>query len=79
MDGWCLEALAAGGDTTLLPLLRFPFLIGRDPACDLSVPSAETSRQHARIEQDIGGLLRLTDLNSGNGTFVNREIGRAHV
>lgn len=72
MDGWCLEGLNANGDSTLLPMLRFPFVVGREPTCDLAIASAETSRQHARIELDIGGLLRLTDLNSGNGTFVNR-------
>lgn len=73
MHGWCLEALTSDGESQLIPLRQFPFLVGRDPVCDLAVPSAETSRQHARFERDIGGALRLTDLNSGNGTFVNRE------
>lgn len=72
MNGWCLEGVSGNGATALVHLTRFPFVVGRDATCDLAIPSAETSRQHARIEQDIGGLLRLTDLNSGNGTFVNR-------
>lgn len=72
MDGWCLEGVSGNGATTLVSIARFPFVVGRDATCDLAIPSAETSRQHARIERDIGGLLRLTDLNSGNGTFVNR-------
>ena len=72
MDIWCLERVAATGADAMVPIKRFPFIVGRDVACDMSIPSVETSRQHARIEQDIGGLLRLIDLNSGNGTFVNR-------
>ena len=56
----------------LIHVARFPFIVGRDAACDLALPSGQASRQHARIEQDIGGLLRVVDLNSGNGTFVNR-------
>lgn len=72
MDGWCLEGVSGNGASALVHIARFPFVVGRDAACDLAIPSAETSRQHARIEQDIGGLLRLTDLNSGNGTFINR-------
>ncbi len=72
MDGWCLEGVGANGDSVMLPLLRFPFVVGRDPTCDLAIASVETSRHHARFEQDVGGRLRLTDLDSGNGTFVNR-------
>ena len=47
MDGWCLEGLTVNGDSTLLPMLRFPFVVGRDPSYDLAIASAETSRQHA--------------------------------
>jgi len=72
MTGWCLEGVLSNSASTLTRIADFPFLIGRDGACQLSIPSAETSRQHARIDEDIGGGLRLTDLNSGNGTFVNR-------
>ena len=72
MDNWCLEGVSSDSATALIHLARFPFIVGRDAACDLAIASAETSRHHARIEQDIGGLLRVIDLNSGNGTFVNR-------
>ncbi len=73
MDNWCLEGVSSDSAMALIHIARFPFVVGRDAACDLAIPSAETSRQHACIEQDIGGLLRLIDLNSGNGTFVNRR------
>ena len=72
MENWCLEGVSTDGAMALIHLPRFPFVVGRDAACDLAIPSAETSRQHARIERDIGGLLRVFDLNSGNGTFANR-------
>ena len=72
MENWCLEGASSDSALALIHIARFPFVVGRDAACDLAIPSAETSRQHARIEQDIGGLLRVIDLNSGNGTFVNR-------
>ena len=72
MENWCLEGVSSDSANSLVHIARFPFVVGRDAACDLAIPSAETSRQHARIEQDIGGLLRVIDLNSGNGTFVNR-------
>jgi EAL domain-containing protein (putative c-di-GMP-specific phosphodiesterase class I) len=71
MQGWCLERVATGGLDAMVPIERFPFIVGRDPACDFAIGSSETSRQHARIDQDVGGLLRITDLNSGNGTFIN--------
>jgi phosphatidylserine/phosphatidylglycerophosphate/cardiolipin synthase-like enzyme len=46
--------------------------IGRAPENDVVVQSAQVSRQHARITLDEGGC-RITDLGSGNGTFVNGE------
>ncbi len=73
MDNWCLEGVSSDSAMALIHIARFPFVVGRDAACDLAIPSAETSRQHVCIEQDIGGLLCLIDLNSGNGTFVNRR------
>ena len=73
MENWCLEGVSSDSAMALVHIVRFPFVVGRDAACDLAIPSAETSRQHARIEQDIGGLLRVIDLNSGNGSFVNRS------
>ena len=72
MENWCLEGVSSDSAMALVHIARFPFVVGRDAACDLAIPSAETSRQHARIDCDIGGLLRVIDLNSGNGTFVNR-------
>ena len=72
MAGWCLEGVTYEPEGALVRISGFPFMVGRDAGCDLPIASAATSRQHAVIDPDIGGSLRLTDLNSGNGTFVNR-------
>ncbi|MEZ4312564.1 MAG: sigma 54-interacting transcriptional regulator [Polyangiaceae bacterium] len=44
--------------------------IGRDLACDICIPSAAVSRQHARVEL-TGGQWTLVDLGGRNGTLVN--------
>ena len=48
------------------------FLIGRRPKCDLAMPSQAVSRVHAVVFRR-GGAHFVRDLNSRNGTFVNRE------
>lgn len=46
--------------------------IGRNPDCAISLPSSTVSRRHARIRKE-GGQFFLSDLNSTNGTILNRE------
>ncbi|HEY8073548.1 MAG TPA: sigma 54-interacting transcriptional regulator [Labilithrix sp.] len=46
-------------------------LVGTSPACQLQVADREVSRRHASLEVVPGGI-RLTDLDSTNGTFVDR-------
>lgn len=69
---WYLEGAAASGNSLLIPIEHLPFRIGRDPQCELAVASKDISRNHAQIETDGIGGLRVTDLGSTNGTFVNR-------
>src|SRR5512140_2178718 len=45
-------------------------LVGQSPACELRVQDPALSRRHAALEP-VGGRLRLTDLGSTNGTYVN--------
>ena len=47
-------------------------MIGRDTHCDLSVMDEALSAHHARITFHHGQWW-LEDLNSTNGTFLNRE------
>jgi pSer/pThr/pTyr-binding forkhead associated (FHA) protein len=47
-------------------------LIGRDTKCDLSMMDEALSAHHARLSHHHGQWW-LEDLNSTNGTFLNRE------
>ena len=53
-------------------------VIGRALECDLTLPSAQVSRQHARLLVDQGGLV-IEDLGSSNGTAVNGALVRTPV
>ena len=44
--------------------------IGRNPKCDIVIDNLAVSGQHAKIREDAGGV-RITDLGSKNGTYVN--------
>lgn len=49
---------------------HFPATIGRHPTNDIALPLDAVSRYHARLEL-VDGQLKLMDLRSSNGTFVN--------
>lgn len=62
-----------GGETTYrIPLLRFPALVGRQIDLPVCLRSHNVSRKHAEFTLEEGQLL-LRDLDSTNGTFVNRN------
>jgi len=44
-------------------------LVGKSDACDIRLSDRSVSRRHAAVEV-VGGMLRLTDLGSTNGTWV---------
>ena len=70
---WYLETLAKDGSRIVHDVRALPFRVGRDPLSDLAEATMGLSRRHAELSADISGRLRLTDLDSTNGTFVNRE------
>jgi len=47
--------------------------LGRDPACELTLPSDTVSARHARFTHHHGQWW-LEDLKSTNGTLINGEI-----
>ena len=51
-------------------MVKDTLIIGRDPSCDIPVPSRQVSRHHARITQIDDGVV-LEDLGSKNGTHHN--------
>ncbi len=70
---WYLETLAKDGSSVVHEVKKLPFRVGRDPTSNLAEGTMGLSRRHAELTADISGRLRLTDLDSTNGTFVNRE------
>src|SRR5262245_35322271 len=70
---WCLESLVDGGTTLQrFPIVNVPFRIGRIVGLDLTLPFQSVSKRHAEIYCE-GEELMLRDLDSTNGTFVNRK------
>ena len=49
-----------------------PLVVGRDPQCDLFFADKKLSRRHASFER-AGNRLKLVDLGSRNGCWVNEE------
>lgn len=60
------------GNTLLFPMDCFPMTVGRSRECTLTITATDVSRIHARIETGPKGDLWIIDLESTNGTFVNR-------
>ena len=52
--------------------LEKTLLLGRDVACDLTIPDRKVSRYHARLTPTADGVL-LEDMGSKNGTHRNGE------
>ena len=52
-------------------------LVGRDLKTSLRLRDLQASRRHLKITCKVGGEIRLEDLDSSNGTFVNGERIRA--
>jgi EAL domain-containing protein (putative c-di-GMP-specific phosphodiesterase class I) len=70
---WCLESVADGGKSLQrVPIRNLPFRIGRIDGLDLTLPFHSVSKRHAEIFVE-GDELRVRDLGSTNGTFVNRR------
>jgi len=70
---WVLESRTGnGGSLQRTPVQPLPFRIGRSAGLQLVLQSAHVSKAHAEIYTD-GLALRVRDLGSRNGTFLNRE------
>jgi EAL domain-containing protein (putative c-di-GMP-specific phosphodiesterase class I) len=68
-----LEHYPEGGEGAHRLLLeRFPFTIGRGSTAHYCINSRHVSKEHAEIVQ-VDGEIRIRDLGSTNGTFVNGQ------
>jgi EAL domain-containing protein (putative c-di-GMP-specific phosphodiesterase class I) len=70
---WVIELIGNDGTRVSRSVAPLPFRVGRDPDNELVITTPGLSRRHALITRDMSGRLKLTDLNSTNGSFVNRE------
>ncbi len=59
-------------------ILDRTLVLGRDSACDLTIPDRKVSRYHARLSATSDGIL-LEDMGSKNGTFCNGEALNAPI
>lgn len=69
----CLEVVRGVpfGKPILLP--TGSLLVGRDEAAEIRLDVSGVSRKHARLSVEPGAQVRLTDLGSRNGSFVNAQ------
>jgi DNA-binding NtrC family response regulator len=65
-----VEGPDAGARIVVEPGRPAPALLGTSSACDLRLGDRQVSRRHARLEP-AGRRLRVTDLDSTNGSFVD--------
>ena len=66
------------GKSRELVVQKFPFTIGRMGDNDLLLRDNRISRRQAQIVEEDNQYF-VEDAESRHGTFVNGEIGRAHV
>ena len=70
---WIVESRSANGEPGQRTRIRsLPFRIGRGAEVELGISSPHVSKSHAEIYSD-GEALRVRDLGSRNGTFLNRQ------
>src|SRR5690349_4091418 len=60
-----------------IPLVSFPFTIGRRAEKHMVITDPMASRDHAEIVQ-MGGEYYLLDLGSKHGTYVNGSLVKRH-
>ena len=73
----CLQRLDGQEQVTRFAITSAGLRIGRTAPADIIVPGAGVSRAHCLVELS-GDKVRVTDLNSTNGTFIdNKRIERS--
>jgi DNA segregation ATPase FtsK/SpoIIIE, S-DNA-T family len=66
-------AVVAGAGAGDAVALDRPVVVGRDPGCDLVLPSDTVSHEHCRVVLDGRGGATVSDLGTTNGTWVGGE------
>jgi class 3 adenylate cyclase len=65
-----LKLVAANGSQAVTVPAGRTLVVGRSPACDVPIRDLTVSRHHGEVEAAAAGL-RVRDLGSTNGTFIN--------
>jgi EAL domain-containing protein (putative c-di-GMP-specific phosphodiesterase class I) len=71
--GWYLETVDEDGALRRVRIHTLPFRVGRRQGLELVLPADSVSKAHAEIYARGSGL-RMRDLGSMNGTFLNRQL-----
>ena len=74
-----LIVLDGGIPGAMLRLAAGGTRLGRAPDNVLQLPEGSVSRYHAYLKADDDGMVRLTDLGSTNGTYLNGERVAEHT
>ncbi|MDO9262983.1 MAG: FHA domain-containing protein [Desulfosalsimonadaceae bacterium] len=53
---------------------QFEISVGRDPGADIFIDNTGISREHMKIEMNMGGTYVLKDMGSTNGIFLNGQL-----
>lgn len=53
---------------------QFEISVGRDPGADIVIDNTGISREHMKIEMNMGGTYVLKDMGSTNGIFLNGQL-----
>ena len=72
-----LVRAGGGREGEVIALTTDVLTIGRSPHSDIFLDDVTVSRHHARVIRDESGFL-LEDLNSLNGTYINRRRIERH-
>ena len=70
-NSWVIHSKASWLEQNIFPIEN-KVVIGRDPACDITLPLEYLSRKHLELEIRSGHLF-IKDLDSSNGTFLNGQ------
>lgn len=69
--GECLIQIYGDSIGRRYPLVDLPMVIGRASDSNVAVESDTVSRYHAQLDRADSGRVRVSDLSSTNGTYVN--------
>ena len=76
----CLEVVRGNDVGRVHPVRVGTLTLGRSPSADISLSEDGVSRYHAKLVAEASGTLTLVDLDSTNGTYLNRgQVERARV